>query len=129
MPTDVHNEIGDIHARLEALKHLGVKATYNTSAGTFYTYSCTVYVQNYVSYLNSTKRNFDQTVSWNAGEGNLKAALKKIAGDEKYWRIWYTVPGTENEYRSFFGLQTQVERDIANPETRNRVRLHVSFAG
>jgi hypothetical protein len=115
--------------RLETLKHLGVKATYNTSAMSFYTYSCTVYVQNYVSYMNNTKREFDQTVSWNAGEGNLKAALTRIEGDDTKWRISYTIPGTENEYKSFFNLQTQVENDIANPERRNRVRLYISFTG
>jgi hypothetical protein len=116
-----------MHARLEALKHLGAQASYNTGFGSFYTYSCPVSVMNYTSYLNSTPRNFDATVSWNAGDGNLRDALKRIAGDDAYWRIRYT--GSDgSEYKSFSYLQVNVQDDIENPVSREGVSLHIYFS-
>ena len=111
--------------RLEALKHLGVKATYSESALSFYTYSCTVYVHNYTTPLFSFPRDFEKTVRWNAGGDNLKAALIGVAGDDANWNLFYKLPDTQIEYRSFFNLQRQVESDIENPAKRARVRINL----
>jgi hypothetical protein len=82
---------------------------------------------NYTSYLDSTRRNFDATVSWNAGDGNLRAALKRIAGDDFYWRIKYT--GSDGtEYKSLLYLQDNVQDDIENPVRRKEVKLHIYFS-
>ncbi len=116
-----------MHERLEALKHLGAGASYNTGFGSFYTYSCPVEVMNYTTYLNSTPRNFDETVSWNAGDGNLRDALKRIAGDDFYWRIRYT-RSDGSEYNSFSYLQGNVQDDIENPVRRKGVKLYIYFS-
>ena len=73
-----------IHDRLASLKHLG--GGYNTGFGSgFYTFDCPVTVYNYTSALNWTSRTLDTTVRWNAGGGNLAAALRGIAGSEDQW--------------------------------------------
>jgi hypothetical protein len=118
--------MADMQERLEALKHLGVKATYSENA-IFYTYSCTVYVHNYTNFFDRTPRDFEKTVRWNAGGDNLKAALIGVAGDDSKWNLFYKLPDTDIEYRSFFNLQSQVESDIQNPAKRARVRIHIWF--
>ena len=117
-----------MHERLEALKHLGAQASHNTEFGSFYTYSCPVSVMNYTSYLNSKPRNFDATVNWNAGDGNLAAALKRIAGDDLYWGIMYT--GSDGkEYNSLLFLQANLQDDIKNADAKRmkRIELHIYF--
>jgi hypothetical protein len=113
-----------MHERLEALKHLGSRASYNTDFGSFYTYSCPVEVMNYTSYLNRTRRSFDATVSWNVGEANLTDALKRIAGDDFYWGIRYT-SSDGTEYKSLLYLQDTVQDDIENLVRRKGVKLYI----
>jgi hypothetical protein len=112
--------LGDIHERLESLKHLG--GSYSPGAY-LNTYSCDVEVKNYTSMLNSTRRTWNTTVSWNEGEGNLRAALKWKLGDDMRWSIRYTgsngklydfwrLPEGEFDSDSFRTLQERVQADL-----------------
>jgi hypothetical protein len=119
----VHNEIGDIHARLDALKHLG--GSYSASAF-LYTYSCDVRVKNYTTHLIPYPRDFWATAKWNAKD-NLSDVLKGIAGDDFYWRVSYT-GGDGTKYDSFACLQENVEDDLRKEEYRDGVTLYIRFA-
>ena len=110
-----------IHERLASLKHLG--GSYNTGFGSgFYTYSCPVKVYNYTSVLTPWKDPYTlvTTVSWNDGDGNLKYALRRIAGSEDHWIIkWWD----GNEGLMF--LQANAQDALKLSSSRDKVKLKI----
>ncbi len=117
-------DAASIHDRLEALKQLGAPAIHNTAPLTMYEFTAPVEVFNNPYSINSLKREYSTNISWNAGDGKLESAL-----NSRFFSNW-TVRYTSSDgtvYRDTLYLQAAVQADIRNPETRNRVKLYISY--